>query len=243
MPNLITEFATPYERKWRLNELGIYAQDKWTVGRLTANAGLRCDYFTTTFPEAHLGPGTLRAQPQHHVPRDAVLQLQGCLAAARRRLRPVRQRPDRPQGEPSAVTWSGIVPTNGHPVTNLASQVTRTWTDANRDYVPDCDLLNPQQNGECGIISDLTFGSTRPSTAYDPAILTGAIRGSANWEFSGGVQHQLVPRRRPQRRLLPPRRTPTSPSPTTAPWRATDYTAFGFTAPVDARLPGAAATP
>jgi hypothetical protein len=59
VPNLITEFATPYERKWRLNELGVYAQDKWTIGRLTANAGLRFDYFTTTFPEAHLGPGTL----------------------------------------------------------------------------------------------------------------------------------------------------------------------------------------
>ena len=35
--------------------------------------------------------------------------------------------------------------------------VTRTWTDTNKDYTPQCDLTNPLKNGECAQISDLNF--------------------------------------------------------------------------------------
>src|SRR5438067_6856136 len=40
-------------------ELGVYAQDKWTVKHLTANIGVRLDYFNLYFPEQTLGPGVL----------------------------------------------------------------------------------------------------------------------------------------------------------------------------------------
>ena len=32
-----------------------------------------------------------------------------------------------------------------NPVTTSVLQVTRTWTDSNSNFVPDCDLTNPQQ--------------------------------------------------------------------------------------------------
>src|SRR4030095_3902376 len=85
-------------------------------------------------------------------------------------------------------------PTVGNVFAILANTVTRSWNDVDRDYVPDCNLLNLQLNGECGIVSDLRFGQAIPSTAYEPEALTGWGKRGYNWEFSTGVQHQLFPR-------------------------------------------------
>ena len=60
-----------------------------------------------------------------------------------------------------------------HPATTFVTSVNRVWTDANSNFVPECDLLNPAANGECQGWQDLNFGTTRQSTFYDPAILDG----------------------------------------------------------------------
>ncbi len=53
---------------------------------------------------------------------------------------------------------------------------------------------NSQPNGECLVWQDLGFGSSRVSTFYDPRMLEGwGVRGY-NWEFSAGVQHEIIPR-------------------------------------------------
>ena len=69
----------------------------------------------------------------------------------------------------------------------------RNWNDANRNFVPDCDLVNQAANGECGAGNPL-FGTSTPGAEYDPDTLTGwGIRGY-NWEFSTGVQQEILPR-------------------------------------------------
>ena len=40
-------------------DLGIYAQDKWTLKRLTLSYGVRFDHFSSYFPEQTLGPAPL----------------------------------------------------------------------------------------------------------------------------------------------------------------------------------------
>ena len=51
VPNLITEMATPYGFRNNLGaELGVFAQDKWTLDRLTLNLGVALRLFEYQFP-------------------------------------------------------------------------------------------------------------------------------------------------------------------------------------------------
>jgi hypothetical protein len=84
-----------------------------------------------------------------------------------------------------------------NPASTLVTSVSRVWNDTNNNFVPDCDLLNPQPNGECLIWQDLGFGSARPTTFYDPRVLNGWGVRPWNWEFSGGVQQEIIPGCRP----------------------------------------------
>ena len=70
----------------------------------------------------------------------------------------------------------------------------RTWTDANRNFIPDCDLQPVANGGECGAISDTTLRRRQAEHRYDPATLSGWRARPADWEFSTSVQRQLAPR-------------------------------------------------
>jgi hypothetical protein len=81
----------------------------------------------------------------------------------------------------------------GNPANNLSRTANRTWNDANRNYVPDCDLLNPVANNECGPWSDLNFGKQTAGTKYSPNALTGFNTQYQNWQASVSLQHELRP--------------------------------------------------
>jgi len=84
--------------------------------------------------------------------------------------------------------------------------VTRTWTDANSDFVPNCDLSNPLANGNaaatpggggldfCGPISNLRFGQPVLTGNYDPDVLSGWGVRAGDWSFGVSVQQQLMKR-------------------------------------------------
>ena len=55
VPTQVVQFATPYTQENRTKiDLGLYAQDQWTIGRLTMNYGLRFDYFSGYVPAEHV---------------------------------------------------------------------------------------------------------------------------------------------------------------------------------------------
>ena len=80
------------------------------------------------------------------------------------------------------VTAQGLQGTYGdtaNPVNRLANFVTRSWIDANGNFVPDCDLTNvlpglrPAGGDLCGTVSDPNFGKPTSSLRLRPDVLNG----------------------------------------------------------------------
>jgi Carboxypeptidase regulatory-like domain len=203
MPNQLTLGATPYLRVSNSVDHGAFVQDRWTTGRMTLTGGLRYDYFHVSFPAATVGPGEF--VPNRNLslaaasgvrwhdlePRTgAVYDLFGNGKTA---LKVSLNKYLAYYALPNSGSDAGTFTTNMAPVARLVTSTNRSWGDANRNFVPDCDLLNPLANGECGAMSNPDFGSTRPGVAYDPDTLTGWNKRDYNWQFSVGVQHELLP--------------------------------------------------
>src|SRR6185436_19908344 len=129
-----------------------------------------------------------------------------------------------------------------NPADRIVTNMSRSWNDRgglgiNGDYVPQCDLMNPLANGECGQWGDLNFGKTRPSTVFDPALLSGWSSRPDDWQVGVAVQQQLLARMSVEvsynRRWWSRYVDATDNILTTN----ADYDGFTVVAPVDARLP------
>jgi hypothetical protein len=124
-----------------------------------------------------------------------------------------------------------------NPLIRTSLSTTRTWTDANRDYVPDCDLINPAANGECGRMDNQNFGKEVFTRFFDPEFIDGWGKRGYNWELGVSVQHELMTRvgltvgyfRRSFGNFYTADNRLTT---------AADYTEFSIPIPVDSRLPG-----
>ncbi len=137
----------------------------------------------------------------------------------------------------TGIGTGSIFGNNGNPIVKLANVTTRALNDTNRNYVPDCDLINPDANGECGVMANRSFGHPTSGTVYDPDTMTGWGKRPFNWEFSAGVQYLLFQRvslnvgyfdRWYGNQVVTDNRAVT----------AADFDRFSIPAPGDARLPG-----
>src|SRR5262249_10284545 len=85
------------------------------------------------------------------------------------------------------------ISTANNPVLTSVTSTTRVWNDANRNFIPDCDITNPAINGECQANQNSNFGKSNPSaTTWDPDVLVGFGKSDYNWETSVGVEHQIA---------------------------------------------------
>ena len=82
---------------------------------------------------------------------------------------------------------------SANPAVNLTRSTSRNWTDTNTNYRPDCDLLNPSANGECGVWSNLNFGKANVETRYANDAQSGFNKQFDSWQGSVSVQHELRP--------------------------------------------------
>ena len=81
---LQAQFGSRPPEQNELTNIGLYAQDQWTIDRLTINAGLRFDYFNGHYPDQTSVPG----QPTHSPWARQAIMVAGATAASWKDLQP-----------------------------------------------------------------------------------------------------------------------------------------------------------
>jgi hypothetical protein len=197
VPNQLTMRVNPLLNNDRVKGTALYAQDQWSVGRLSMQAGVRYDRAWSYNVEGPFGPSrfvpeaiTLPATTGVDAYND--LSLRGGLAYDLFGDGTTSFRVSAGQYR-DALQVGGIFIAN-NPVATRVTSTTRSWTDANRDFVPDCDLMDSARNGECGPWSNQNFGSAVPGTRYDPRLLDGWGVRPADSQLAVGIQRELLPR-------------------------------------------------
>jgi hypothetical protein len=196
VPNQLTLNHFPRTFKSEIDTHAIYAQDAWVIHRLTLHGGFRYDYLTSHFPEQVVGYN--RFIPNGFIVPEAdgvsihniTPRMAGAFDLFGNGTTAVRFT----LGKYMEAQETGVFGEGLNAARRMASTTTRAWTDANRDFVPDCDMLNPLANGECGAYSNANFGKNIVDSTYDPALISGWGIRPYNWEFSTSVQRELLPR-------------------------------------------------
>lgn len=190
-PNQLTLLDAPWTFEESVKDFAVYAQDQWTIKRLTVNVGARYNEVRASTPEQVLSAGFFvserRFAPTKNVPHYRNLNPR--LGAAFDLFGTGRTALKFSLGQyPEIVRLA-----TGNPANSLTRNTNRTWDDINRNYVPDCDLLNSARNGECGPWSNLNFGQPNVDTRYADGALTGFNDQYHNWQTSISLQHELRP--------------------------------------------------
>ncbi len=201
--------ATPYTTEIDVDaDFGMFVQDKWTHDRWTATGALRFDWFKNSYPAQSAGPGILAPTRNINFPetdniswKDITPRLAlayDVFGTGKTALKTSLNKYLVGLGTFSFGANNGITSAR-NPINTLVNTATRPWTDGNGNYVADCPAglgATAPPSGECGPISNPNFGigTVPPATTYDPEILTGWNNRNYNWEFSLGVQQELMPR-------------------------------------------------
>ncbi len=185
------------------SSLGIYAQEQWTLDRLTVNAGVRFDRVRTGYPDLVRPSNQWVNEPFHIAGQDVAdwKDFQPRLGLAydlrgdgKTALKFSASR----YGSRDSTDWSQSVNPAG---SNRTSN--RTWLDGRvcldpavcipGDGLVQGDASNPLPNGELiGPNTNLAWGLPRITTFHDPNWAFGWGNRESNWEFSGGIQQELV---------------------------------------------------
>ena len=235
--------ASPWTLEQSGMQLGLYAQDTWTIDRLTLNLGIRFDRYATSYPQHEFGPSVVLPDRNFTTPGGdwhGLNDISPKLGVAydlfgngRTALKVSAVR---------ALTNPVFLNTSNPAATVLNSQ-SRQWVDLNRNFTVDCDLANtgaqnPRTGARdiCGAIP-ANFGQAGSAADVAEDTYRGWQNTNYNWEFTAGIEHALRDNvginfgyfRRIYGNFIVTqnRATPLS-----------DFDQFYVTAPTDSRLPG-----
>lgn len=205
LPNQITETITPVDVKQRVRYDSIYGQEQWTMGRMTVQGALRFDRAWSWFPEVQVGPTlfldhviTYPETEGVHSYKDITPRLGTAIDVFGTGKTSLKINVGKYlQAAQNGLSYGALRPTS-----RLTTSVTRTWTDVNNNFKPDCDLLNPNAQSAaltgsidgCAAISTLNFGKDVFTSDLDPALRAGWGVRPGDWQFGVSVQQQVMPR-------------------------------------------------
>jgi outer membrane receptor protein involved in Fe transport len=169
-------YNTPVNERESLDaDLGLYAQDSWTVRQLTVNAGVRYERFSLSIPAESAPAGTYVGARSYDpipvvswnnfVPRlGVVYDLRGDGKTA---LKASASKYMQNEGVSLAQNINPMFRTTDR----------HSWTDTNNDLRPQPNEIGPGTGFQGSVTTRIDPDITRPY----------------NWEYAVGIQHELAP--------------------------------------------------
>ncbi|HEX7777899.1 MAG TPA: hypothetical protein VF424_01605, partial [Vicinamibacterales bacterium] len=255
VPNQLTQSISPWVNDARVAWDALFVQEQWTRDRLTLQGAVRFDLARSWFPQQQEGPSQFLPVPIV-IPEtrgvDAYKDVTPRVGLAYDLMGTGKTVLRMTVG--NYLEGAGVI---GHyantnpslrmpqttPVLGTAG-VTRAWTDANQNFVPDCDLTNPAAqdlraggDDRCGVMSNTRFGQNVLTNNFDAAVLDGWGVRPADWVLGASIEQQLGRRsslsvayvRRSAHGFFVVDNLALTPA---------DLTPYSIVAPVDPRLPG-----
>jgi hypothetical protein len=198
-PILLRQYAHPSTLRGSMPwDLGIYAQEKWTIKRMTLDLGLRYAYFQNESPAQTFGPAPLVPTRNFTLPAGTFYSMKDLVPR-------IGAAYDLFGTGRTALKFAANKylfapgPLTGNPASTILAAANRSWNDRTfgagdprtGNFSPDCDLVSAAANGECGPLPR-GFGEATSAITLDPSIYDGWGVRQYNWEFSGSVQHELL---------------------------------------------------
>ena len=183
--------ANPTELKQGSPNLGIYAQDQWTMDQLTLNLGVRFDHQRFSFPDQTIGVSRYRTEP-FNISADTPVKWSDfqprlgvtydLFGDGRTAIKATANRYSERFG---ANAFRGMNPGDPRPLGRL-------WFDLNGDGVVQGDPLILGANGELILPDgDPNFGQPVQTLFVDSDWAVGWGNRGANWEYSASLQQEL----------------------------------------------------
>jgi hypothetical protein len=186
-------------------DTGLFVQDRWAMGRVSWNLGLRYDSFIGETRESEVLPSRFNAGQAFGVCADGKNDPRAGCAGTVQNWKDISPRvgfaldvfgDGRTALKASFARYEAgqniAVANAANPVTVLGLTDTRGWTnDVDRNGLPLDANGNIQFNELTASTQTATFGRNVSTTSYDPEVLNGWSKRPFNYEYSVAAQHQL----------------------------------------------------
>ena len=216
-PVSVSYFLSPrWDQHDNTETMGFFAQDQWTIGRLTLQGGVRFDRAWSWAPAD--GNGTTETSRFNPAPIsfDRTVSVRGYnditprFGVAYDLFGNGKTALKINGGKYLEAATGDVIYSSNNPAVRIVTRIgsggaaTRGWTDGNRNFAVDCDLRSPALQDNLAAGGDLcaavggvglNFGNANPNTTtINPDILGGWGVRPYDWQIGASIQHELLPR-------------------------------------------------